>query len=831
MNKTIKLQRMSRVAGMLLVMLLTTTTMWAETIDLSTVNEDFTAENGVTLTGTLNSTVKISIADGATVTLSDAKINGTYSNDYLWAGITCLGDATIILADGTTNSVKSFGYYTPGIYVPSDKTLTIRGNGELNASSNFWGAGIGGSKEMDCGNIRIEGGTITATGSSDAAGIGSGQGKSCGDITICGGSVIAKGGHSAAGIGSSPYGSCGNISISGGTVTANGGSGATGIGSGYIATCGTITISGGTVTATGGKNAAGIGLAESSCTCGDITITDEVISVTAKKGENALYSIGKGGLNCTCGTITICGDVYPNGISESPYILKSLSTITSDFIAQNGWTLKGTLNSNVKISIADGATVTLSGVKINGINNISYRWAGITCIGDATIMLADGTTNSVRGFSPYFPGIYVPSDKTLIIQGSGTLNASSNGGGAGIGGGQFVDLNCGNIRIEGGTVTATGGNNCAGIGSGQSKSCGDITICGGSVTATGGSYSSGIGCGDGGTCGTITISGGTVKATGGMFAAGIGCGDEGTCGDITISEGVICVIVEKGDSSPCSIGNGKNGGTYGTITIGGDVYSNGISVSPYIFPERHINLADGTAYTYAQDYLVSTATYTKTIVAERVGKYQGWLVPFDYTIKANDTQKFTFYKINMIANSPSPTQETTNEMWVFLTRLSAGDVLHANMPYVYKPLEAVTDYPFTTAGTTLKAMNTGVIAKVETMEDVYSFYATYQNTTATAADPFYYVNINGEICLGNNGSLTVGPYRWIIRKTSKTGSETSYAPQMSFYDGEEETTDIRPANATSLNGENWYDLQGRKLDGKPEQRGVYVVNGKKIVIR
>ena len=101
MNKTIKLQRMSRVAGMLLVMLLTTTTMWAETIDLSTVTEDFTAENGVTLTGTLNSSilVKISIADGATVTLSDAKINGTYSNDYLWAGITCVGFQ--FAADGT----------------------------------------------------------------------------------------------------------------------------------------------------------------------------------------------------------------------------------------------------------------------------------------------------------------------------------------------------------------------------------------------------------------------------------------------------------------------------------------------------------------------------------------------------------------------------------------------------------------------------------------------------------------------------------------------------------------------------------------------------------
>lgn len=29
----------------------------------------------------------------------------------------------------------------------------------------------------------------------------------------------------------------------------------------------------------------------------------------------------------------------------------------------------------------------------------------------------------------------------------------------------------------------------------------------------------------------------------------------------------------------------------------------------------------------------------------------------------------------------------------------------------------------------------------------------------------------------------------------------------------------------------WYDIKGRKLDKKPTKRGVYVLNGKKIVIK
>ena len=181
-------------------------------------------------------------------------------------------------------------------------------------------------------------------------------------------------------------------------------------------------------------------------------------------------------------------------------------------IATNGVTIKGTLAANVKVCIADGATVTLDGVTINGESNYKYQWAGLNCLGDATIVLKDGTTNTVTGFYENYPGIHVPAGSTLTIQGgtagTGTLTASSNGWGAGIGGG--LDMPCGNITITGGTVTATGGAQTAGIGSGSGGSCGNITIASTvkKVTATKGEdapYS--IGAGVAGTCGTVTIGG------------------------------------------------------------------------------------------------------------------------------------------------------------------------------------------------------------------------------------------------------------------------------------------------------------------------------------
>ena len=271
----------------------------AKLTDLSSISgTEYTVQDGEVLTGTLASNVKISIADGATVTLKDVNITNL-GNNCNWAGINCPDDATLVLEG--TNTVcagrDGSGYNNyPGIYIAPDKTLTIQGDGTLTAysvASYPYGAGIGGGYDNACGNIVINGGTITAMGGQNSAGIGGGSNASCGNITINGGTVTATGGESGAGIGGG-YASCGNITINGGTVTATGGANAAGIGGGENVSCGNITISGGTVEATGGELAAGIGGGCNNPVCGTITITSGVTSVTATKGPGASNSIGAG---------------------------------------------------------------------------------------------------------------------------------------------------------------------------------------------------------------------------------------------------------------------------------------------------------------------------------------------------------------------------------------------------------------------------------------------------------------------------------------------------------------------------------------------------------
>lgn len=196
-----------------------------------------------------------------------------------------------------------------------------------------------------------------------------------------------------------------------------------------------------------------------------------------------------------------------------------LGKLTSNYTAKDGCVLAGTLGSNVKISVADGATVTLKDVTINGIDNESYKWAGINCEGDATIILKGA--NSVRGFHEY-SGIYVPIGKTLTIKGDGSLNAVGN------------------------------------------------------------TYTAGIGAGWGRDCGNIIITGGTINATGGQHSAGIGGGFSGNCGNITITSGVTSVTATKGVQSKYSIGEGVKCNYCGTVTIGGKVTGN-IETSPYTY--------------------------------------------------------------------------------------------------------------------------------------------------------------------------------------------------------------------------------------------------------
>lgn len=195
------------------------------------------------------------------------------------SGISINGNAQVTLVLEGENEIHGTINH-PAIWVESGSTLTIEGNGSLNAVAGDY------------------------TGSSGAAGIGGGWGSAanglsnCGDIIINSGNVRAEGSGGGAGIGGGYFTNdpsnrpkvTGNVTINGGFVRAIGGKprgldqlGGAGIGSGYNQDyAGTVTVNGGVVIAEGGNDK-----------CQSIGGTEILLS--GVKTENGTFTTGKDG--------------------------------------------------------------------------------------------------------------------------------------------------------------------------------------------------------------------------------------------------------------------------------------------------------------------------------------------------------------------------------------------------------------------------------------------------------------------------------------------------------------------------------------------------------
>ena len=371
-----------------------------ETDDITvTANQHWLIEgNGTAVNRT------IIIDDGATVTIAGVNIKAENTN-----AIKCLGSAEIVLSgtnivtsesNSQTSGTLNYAVIKAGTYEPTKTTLTISGDGTLNANpvyhsgatsqahngavigadyegncgnivinsgtikvSTNYGAAIGSGRvstgTSKCGGITINGGTINATGST-GAGIGSGgrmwvsanRGTtSCDGITITGGTVTARSvGGAAIGAGKCEGGGtnsdsyCGDILITGGTVDArtsagNNADGGAAIGGGYHSKAGTITISGGNVTAVGSSRSAGIGSGSRNSQCGNILINGG--SVDAQGGYNTNDNEGAGigtGRGSASNAKSICGTI----------------TITNTVTIVKAYNVKG---SSAKMNIGKGSSI------------------------------------------------------------------------------------------------------------------------------------------------------------------------------------------------------------------------------------------------------------------------------------------------------------------------------------------------------------------------------------------------------------------------------------------------------------------------------------------
>ena len=86
------------------------------------------------------------------------------------------------------------------------------------------------------------------------------------------------------------------------------------------------------------------------------------------------------------------------------------------------------------------------------------------------------------------------------------------------------------------------------------------------------------------------------------------------------------------------------------------------------------------------------------------------------------------------------------------------------------------------------------------------------------------------------GSVFVANYREIHPFEAYTVHEGNspaprFVPINDINGGNMTGIDASLVNSEEVDSEKWYDLNGRKLQKKPTQKGVYLLNGRKVVMR
>ena len=248
---------------------------------------------------------------------------------------------------------------------------------------------------------------------------------------------------------------------------------------------------------------------------------------------------------------------------------------------------------------------------------------------------------------------------------------------------------------------------------------------------------------------------------------------------------------------------------------------------------------------YANQPVNVTINFTARNARAATWKANTWntlVLPFDISV-ADLSKKLGYAIVNVIDKSRTEISGTGSKFYGKLTMKGGNgsdDVLKANKPFMVKIADDIADVnggviDFGTQ--TIVAPATDADRSVDADEDGYvKFTGTYLTKTVTPADnqAFWFLIGNNDrwLYIGKNGSWDVLPFEGFIDMTNAPAG----AHNMTFYFEElnGSTTAIKGISTDELNGkmaEGMYNMNGMKLNTVPTQKGVYILNGKKVVIK
>ena len=220
----------------------------------------------------------------------------------------------------------------------------------------------------------------------------------------------------------------------------------------------------------------------------------------------------------------------------------------------------------------------------------------------------------------------------------------------------------------------------------------------------------------------------------------------------------------------------------------------------------------------------------------RKSNHTGWqslYVPFDiaYDDIADD---FVVAELNNFHQYDDDSDGTFDRTELEVLLLKSGDIIAHHTPYVIRAKETGTH--------SISLPNATVYASVNNTLDCsstkirYVFHGTYQGVSGA----YMYANncyamSNGSLCKANSSNVNLSAFRWYLSMEDRNSTLSKMPAKIKIVCIDDDTTtDISEVDVKSTD-ENApiYDLNGRFVGRKAQlnnlPKGVYIINGKKVL--
>ena len=210
-------------------------------------------------------------------------------------------------------------------------------------------------------------------------------------------------------------------------------------------------------------------------------------------------------------------------------------------------------------------------------------------------------------------------------------------------------------------------------------------------------------------------------------------------------------------------------------------------------------------------------TFTFSSRTLKAGQWNTLVLPFATTVP-EISQKLGYAVVDVL------NEDNTNESNVSLV-LAFGD-LPANKPFLVQPAEDKNLNTVTFANKTVE-YSAEPVAEDAANHSLIGVYTMGKKVSSADKTEYYYNVTKKQFVNGGANGTAINPMRAYLKDNSSVGVRT-----FTIEEPNGQTTVITNVNTEAeFNTNEVYDIRGMKMQGVPTEKGIYIINGKKVVIK